>query len=839
MPTTLVEIFRDSEMHHRLSLFDLPELKSIEAGLFEKNGKPYLKCLATDKDRPAKPEEIVRQLWIKKLLTQYGYPKSRLAIEHPVKFGSETKRADIVVFDKERVTVEYIIVELKKTKLKDGKDQLKSYCNATGAPIGVWSNGEQYSFYNRKDPNYFNDLTEIPSATQSLTDILNERFTLDDLIKRDKLVTERKSLKDLILEMEDEVLANAGVDVFEELFKLIFTKLYDEMTSGQNRKRALEFRNTGTEGELKQRIQALFEKAKAKWEGVFPEDDKIKLTPSHLSVCVASLENVKLFNSNLDVVDEAFEYLVGKSSKGEKGQYFTPRYVIDMCVKMMNPKQDEFIIDTAAGSAGFPVHSIFKVWRDIFREEKIPESDLFTLEKKPQPCYDYVGEKVFAIDFDEKVVRVARCLNLIAGDGQTNVLHLNALDYDRWEDVTGDEDGKNAGDVVWRETYSDGWKKIKKLRLEKKSNRYFQFDVLMANPPFAGDIKETRIIAKYDLGKKASGKYETAVGRDLLFIERNLDFLKPGGRMAVVLPQGRFNNASDKALRDYIGERCRILAVVGLHGNTFKPHTGTKTSVLFVQKWTDEQKAKREAIRNKHAAEFKKHFADLVELLPSRMVKRSDVPELAHTILAEELGGEKDEEELTKEKKSFGKHLSAFSEDDLEFGAEKLETEAIGKSFADKTRYVLEGKALKMRKELARRSDHWALWYLVKYLSHAYEKQWLAKRAIGTELDYAIFFATQRRPGKDTSGDKIFVKRPAPPEAGTNGKKQPKAEQQNLEIKEVPDSYKSGPPTDEYLLDLHDHLIVDHDLFNHDGLTQNGIVEAFQEFAKKEKLSFF
>src|SRR4051794_27895172 len=121
MPTTLIEIFRDSETHHRLSLFELANLKSLEASLFEKNGKPYLRCLATDKDRPAKPEEIVRQLWIKRLLTEYGYPKSRLAVEHPVSFGSETKRADIVVFDKDRPTVEYIVVELKKTKLKDGK----------------------------------------------------------------------------------------------------------------------------------------------------------------------------------------------------------------------------------------------------------------------------------------------------------------------------------------------------------------------------------------------------------------------------------------------------------------------------------------------------------------------------------------------------------------------------------------------------------------------------------------------------------------------------------------------------------------------------------------------
>ena len=96
-----------------------------------------------------------------------------------------------------------------------------------------------------------------------------------------------------------------------------------------------------------------FRRSKEKWRGVFPPDEKIKLTPDHLQVCVGSLEEWKLFNSNLDVVDDAFEYLVNKSSKGEKGQYFTPRWVIDMCVKMLNPQEDETLIDTACGSAGF------------------------------------------------------------------------------------------------------------------------------------------------------------------------------------------------------------------------------------------------------------------------------------------------------------------------------------------------------------------------------------------------------------------------------------------------------------------------------------------------------
>ena len=201
-----------------------------------------------------------------------------------------------VIFDKKDTRAVYIMVELKKPKLKDGKEQLKSYCNATGAPIGIWSNGDSISYYHRKDPNYFEDLSAIPKATEKLSDILSERWTIDNLIEKDKLRTERKSLKDLILEMEDEVLANAGVDVFEELFKLIFTKLFDEMESGRNKTRHLEFRNYGdTETELKEKIQNLFDKAKNKWEGVFSDDSKIELTTSHLSVCVSSLQDVKLF----------------------------------------------------------------------------------------------------------------------------------------------------------------------------------------------------------------------------------------------------------------------------------------------------------------------------------------------------------------------------------------------------------------------------------------------------------------------------------------------------------------------------------------------------------------
>ena len=471
----LQDILLDSD--YALELFSQDSIKSLESRTIAKETKAsalayYTPCLIRNKEIKLTPEEIIRQLYLDKLINEYGYPKSRIQVEYAVHFGREVKRADIVVMDKLQITSAYIIVELKKPKLRDGKEQLKSYCNATGATMAVWSNGSQISYYHRKDPNYFQEIPNIPTNDKSLKDILQSNFTFADLIEKDKLKTQKKSLKKIIVDMEDEVLANAGVDVFEEVFKLIFIKLYDELEGARDKTRNLEFKNYGeSDAELKEKIEKLFAKAKKTWEGVFSDDEKIRLSPSHLSVCIGSLEEVKLFNSNLEVIDDAFEYLVNKSAKGEKGQYFTPRYVIDMCVKMLNPKKEESMIDTASGSCGFPIHTCFYVWRNIYKQKGIEASHLFTAEKKIPECEDYVREKIFGVDFDEKSVRVSKMLNLIAGDGHTNVLYLNSIDYMQWEEWTKNED--------WNDVYNEGFKRLKKLRASKNENRDFNFDILM------------------------------------------------------------------------------------------------------------------------------------------------------------------------------------------------------------------------------------------------------------------------------------------------------------------------------------------------------------------------
>jgi type I restriction enzyme M protein len=596
----IADILHEKADQYELTIFRQNDIDWLEGQLFEKRGNPYLKCLASDKDRRAHPEEIVRQLYVKKLMDSYGYPKERIQIERPVVFGSGvgTKRADIVVMHADDPEAAYIIVEVKKPKRQDGIEQLKSYCNAEGSPVAVWTNGGEVVVMHRVDPNLYRALTGVPNVHQTVEAVSAEQVTLSELTERDKLVTERLSLRDVILDLENLVLANAGVDAFEEVFKLIYAKLYDEWRAARPGSPHLQFRilDDPDEQTFYNRINSLFHQARDQWPGVFLQGENIDLTPGHLATCVSFLQDIKLFNSNLQVIDEAFEYLMTEVGKGKKGQYFTPRHVIDMAVKMLNPKFEEYVIDTAAGSCGFTVHATFWVW-----------GEQLNAHGPNQWQREYASTHVYGIDFDARSVKIAKALNLIAGDGRTNVYRANTLAPYLWDDVV---------HVGLRDRLRRFPDDLERDRWNREHYRYFDFDVLLTNPPFAGDIRESRILRQYELAKKwrevdlddpeqleqfrqdprrrryqESGSWWARQGRDVLFIERNLEFLKPGGRMAIVLPQGRLNNLTDGYIRDFVAHHCRILAVVGLDTNTFKPHTGTKTSLLFLQKWNDDPSA--------------------------------------------------------------------------------------------------------------------------------------------------------------------------------------------------------------------------------------------------------
>ncbi|HOW12968.1 MAG TPA: N-6 DNA methylase [Candidatus Pacearchaeota archaeon] len=569
-------IFKDPQIKYGLREF--ARLKIEESLIiFEKEkGKFYIHCIKRDKDilvydknkNLSKPEEIIRQLWLVKLIQNYQYPLERIDVEVNVYFGREIhkKSADIVIYKEDKETP-YILFEIKKPKIEEGLDQLKSYIESKGSPIGVWSNGlEKVILYRQYPKEYEKGLRDIPRVDQTPEDVLEERLTLEQLTG-DYDLTERIKI------LEELVLANAGVDVFNEIFKLIYAKLYDETEAKTRTDHEVYFRRSKDPKITYDTINRLFKESAERWPGIFQRQENIELLPDHLDTCLSKLEDIKLLDSNLEIIDAAFEYLLPEVAKGKKGQYFTPRHVIDMAVKMLNPREDEYIVDPAAGSGGFLIHTMQWVWNH-------------DLKNTPhQKKIEYAQRYLFGIDFDDKPVKISRALMLIAGDGRSHIFKLNSLNPKEWQGSDAEKEKARAelrplllktGDYT-------------KDRENEENFKYFTFDILLTNPPFAGEIRETSLLRNYELAMR-KGKVPQKAERDLLFIERALQLIKPGGRMAIVLPQGKLNNTNTEYVRQWLMDKARILAVVGLNVNTFKPHTGTKTSVLFLQKWGENEK---------------------------------------------------------------------------------------------------------------------------------------------------------------------------------------------------------------------------------------------------------
>jgi type I restriction enzyme M protein len=781
---------------HGLSIFTDEEINAIENLITEQDGRLYIRCQITGRDKIAKPEEIVRQLWIYRLMNRYNYPRDRIRVESPVYFGSaEPRFADIVVLH-EDLEHPYIIFEVKRPNRRNGLEQLKSYCNAQGSPIGVWSNGNEIMRLYREEPNRFVEIPEIPSYGQSLRDILAQRWTIKWLEEHDELRQGKTTLKKILLDLEELVLGNAGVDVFEEVFKLIYAKLYDEREGLNNPSYKLEFfSGDRSPEEVKKAITGLLEGAKRAWPGVFEPTDEIKLRAEHVKVCVSFLEKVKLFNSNLQIIDEAFEYLIVQVSKKKEGQFFTPRPVMDMVVKMLNPKASEFVIDPACGSAGFLLHAVMWVAGGIISGKPLPEN-----------ARNFAQDKIYGIDFNEKAVKIAKAINLIVGDGRSHIYKDNSLAPHTWNNET--RSGLEGRRL--RFPYDS-----QRDRENREKFLFFDFDILMTNPPFAGTVKERNILRLYELAKR-NGRLVDKIGRHILFLERSLQFLRPGGRMAIVLPQGLLNNTSAEYIRRFIIDEARILAVVGLHVNTFKPHTGTKTSVLFLRKYTDEEKEKIRQIRLKYESEWERFLEDLKEryqnLAWDSPVDEDDIPEELKSFLEtyfegreeiEELPAEEtevEETEATEEENRGKKSLAVLVQEksELEEVLREKEEELQGANARRKAELKKEIKALqkkidKLIKEISQRTlaGQISLVLSDERITEAFKKYWLDGKVM-QEIDYPIFFAVNEKPIKDESGEYRYKKN----------------------------------PDGSFVLDEHGHPVIDHDL--------DEIAEAFIKFAKEQ-----
>jgi len=637
----LDKIFKDPKTLYELTEFDvlgkpLHEIvniypKAVDSGRDAGKIKYYMKSFVPfssgkeeiqvfDESGKSNPEEIVRQLWVYKLINIYEYKIDEIELEKSVYFGTKVnaKAADIVVYTDTTKQTPKIIIEVKKPKRKDGIEQLKSYLNAEGSPVGVWSNGSDKIILYRPYPANFDDtLVDIPKRGQQPKDVLETKKTLAHL---DRSFNFKKIIQDL----EELVLADSGKDEFNEIFKLIFAKIWDEKEALENRKNQEVHFSKAEDPEITyERINNLFKKACEEWPGIFKEGEDIELTKRHLHICIAPIERVRLMGSNLRIMDDAFEYLLPTESKKKKGQFFTPRHVVEMCVRMLNPKQNEYVMDPACGSAGFLLHSMDWCYPAKNNNER---------ERRK---HRYAAKYLWGIDFEERAAKTSRALMLIAGDGHTNIFgpDVSSLDPRTWYET-------QSGQKLMSKLIEAKLLKIKPTREDEPNVlredglawKYFdelQFDVIFANPPFAGEMKDREMLSYYDLAKSALKRAQNKAAkeeRDVLFIERILKFLKPGGRAAIVLPQGKFNNSSLAFIREWILRKARLLAVVSLHPNTFKPHTGTKTSVLFIKKYTEAELEEIKTVQQEVASACP-DYKSLIDELIIKYENETDIPD--------------------------------------------------------------------------------------------------------------------------------------------------------------------------------------------------------------------
>jgi type I restriction enzyme M protein len=355
------------------------------------------------------------------------------------------------------------------------------------------------------------------------------------------------NLQSLFLRLEELVLANSGQDEFDEIYKLVIAKLFDEKFND-----SLGFTFSPSPPDVYQRITNLLRRAENRWPGILPPLPEPGLTPEHLSVCVGELAQHSVVTGSLESFDEFFEFLVARTAKGNKGQYFTPRHVVEMCIRLIDPGPDDIVADPACGSGGFLVHALQHVRRKLDNDSEHTER--------------YAAQSIWGFDLDERAVRIARALMVIAGNGAGNLFRLNSLLPQNRQRLlipnSATEASVTIEDVVHPTLKGHGF-----------------FDVILTNPPFAGEIRESDLLEAYD-----NSRGKARVERDVLFVERCVNLLKPGGRMAIVLPHNKLSSAFFGDLRLWVMRQCAMIGVVSLGRNVFMPHTQQKTGVVLLRK---------------------------------------------------------------------------------------------------------------------------------------------------------------------------------------------------------------------------------------------------------------
>ena len=489
---------------------------------------------------------------------------------------------------------------------KDGIAQLQSYMSVCpNCEWGMWTNSiQKYVFrkYAEAGEIKFMEYNDIPSADGNLDDVNRPSRTSLRNASDDNLLFVFKTC-------HNHIYVNDGMQkqpAFFELLKVIFCKIEDE----RNIPNPLEFYTTSEErsnpdGQLtvQKRIAKIFERVKRRHGKIFDANDEIKLTPRSLAYIVSELQRYSLLNTNIDIKGKAYEEIVGANLRGDRGEFFTPRNVMKMVVEMINPRMDEKVLDSSCGTGGFLVQAMTHVISQLEAEF----STSIGLERKDwgsdttrafqNKISEMAATNYFGFDINPDLVKATKMNMVMNNDGSGNILQANSLlPPHEWSD----DFKSRLADAL----------QIRKSDIRNHNSIDF-FNVIVTNPPFGSKIpiKDKNILEQFELAhiwendKKAgtwtiTSRLQSSVPPEILFIERCTQFLVPGGRMGIVLPDSILGSPGLGYIREWLIQNHRIIASIDLHVDTFQPRNGTQTSVLILQKKTEAQKAQEERSGN-------------------------------------------------------------------------------------------------------------------------------------------------------------------------------------------------------------------------------------------------
>lgn len=534
------------------------------------------------------PEEQVRARYYVELIERYQYPENAMDLEVTVPRRTPSDSADLVIFKDDDQLTPFIVVECKKDRISEAEfdqaiEQVFGNCNSLSGDYAAVVAGNTRRFFEVKGyqplERVQNIIADVPVRYGSVSEWRYRKSDPDwdlQVVDRDNLIR--------ALEKCHDTLWQGGrlepTAAFNELSKILFVKVRDEKKARrEGEPYDFQIKTHERPKSVADRINRLYQEAKTQDPEVFTED--IRVDEGRLFSVVNHLQGINLNRTDLDVKGVAFERFLGNYFRGDMGQYFTPREVVEFMVKMVAPYHEDRILDPACGSGGFLLHAM-----DYIRAEA---SQYYSEDSREHYTHwhDFAEKRLFGIEVNDSIARVAKMNMIIHDDGHSNVIGGDAL----------------VNFNILNNQHRD---------FDKEG-----FDVILTNPPFGAIVKreESPYLADYDLGKGyASQKTE------ILFLERCFDFLKwQTGKLAIILPDGILTNSSLQYVRDYIEGHFQILAVVSLPQTAFSHYgAGVKPSILFLRKFSHQEYSLYQANINRVKEKNELVYAPLVKELENK-----------------------------------------------------------------------------------------------------------------------------------------------------------------------------------------------------------------------------